>query len=75
MPDIWVIVQTTGTVLTALSALGIFKIAFDGWQLLREHDRVLHGEDSVEGWNGIVPMVRKNRECIEELKDELDDTT
>lgn len=67
----YALIQTVAAVVTALSALGIFGLAIKIFRLAKEHDRVLFGEDSVQGWDGIVPMVQRNRECIEQLKDDV----
>lgn len=64
----YLIIQTAAAVVTALAALGVFGLAWRMFNLVREHDRVLFGEDSVRGWDGIVPMVQRNRESIERLK-------
>lgn len=71
MVDAYVLIQTGAAVVTALAAAGAFAYVRSGLRSLREHDRVLFGEDSVDGWNGIVPVVQRNRECIEELKTNL----
>lgn len=57
-----VTIQTAAAVVSALAASGILAVAVKLYQLVKEHDRVLHGEPSVDGWNGLVPMVRKNRQ-------------
>lgn len=78
MVDAVVLIQTGAAVVTALSAIGIVGFAYRGWQLLLEHERVLHGEDAVDDWNGIVETAQsnkqrseRNRECIETLCEEI----
>lgn len=75
MVDPLTLIQAVSALVTALAAAGILGVAYRLYALVREHDRVLFGEDAVPGWGGIVPMVqanrersRKNRECLERLK-------
>lgn len=55
-------VQTAAAVVSSLAASGILAVAVKLYQLVKEHDRILHGEPNVDDWNGLVPMVRRNRE-------------
>jgi hypothetical protein len=73
MADLVVWIQTGAAVLTALSALGIFGLGWRVYKTLQVHDRVLFGEDEVQGWDGIVPVVRGNRDDLEQLKEECSD--
>lgn len=62
MADPLALVQTAATVITAIAAAGAFRYVRRYVQTLREHERVLFGEEAVEGWDGIVPTVKANKE-------------
>lgn len=66
--EMHVTVQTAAAIITALSAVGVFGLVHQIYKTILEHDRVLFGEDSVSGWDGIVPMVQRHEQEIDELQ-------
>lgn len=64
----YALIQAIGTVVTALASIGIFGLAIQLYRYVKEHNRILFGEDRVEGWDGIVPMVQEHREVLEECE-------
>lgn len=56
-------------IITALSAIGVFGFTYRIFALVREHDRVLFGEDSVKGWNGLLGMVHEHRKELEKMEE------
>lgn len=69
--DLFTLIQTVAAVITALAATGILGLAVQIYRRVLEHERILLGEDAVEGWNGIVSMVQRHNELIEEHREAL----
>lgn len=69
--------QAAAAATTVLSALGVVGYVRQLVNAVKTHDRTLYGEESHEGWNGIVPMVEQHDEEIGTLYDlaEVDDET
>lgn len=58
---------TAAAVTSIISALGVVGYVRRIWQDVRVHNRTLHGEPAVEGWDGITPMVQRHEDEIGEL--------
>lgn len=73
MADVWIIIQTASAVVTAIAAAGGFTFAWRSYRMLRRHERVLFGEESVDDWKGVVGMVENHRERLNKAERTLSD--
>jgi len=66
MPPLTQLILEVAAIVTASAATYTAHQARKVAETVEKHDRVLFGEDAVEGWNGIVSLVREHEETLEE---------
>ncbi len=64
-------VVSTSAIVTASATVGAAKWIRDVRQEVSRNSRVLHGEEEVEEWGGLVQMVHDHRTALREA-DEID---
>lgn len=73
-PIVDVIVMAAGSILGGLIVYIAIQVRqiYIGQQL---HNRMIFGEDGIEGWDGLLRICLDNRKYITQLTDILDDLT
>jgi len=64
-PAVQVVVAAAATVV-ATAAIGVYHRTTQILLQVKEHNRILFGEDAVDDWDGIVPMVQEHRDALDD---------
>lgn len=64
-PAIQYIVAVAATI-TATAAIGTFATAVATYRAVRQHERVLFGEEDVEAWDGLTTVVKRHDRVLRE---------